>query len=99
MNTYYKGLLSNAITAQNDLRIKTSDANLLAQIDLLATINVKNLGNLMKIKADIDALPSANSTKATTLNEQLEKAIENFSASTTQIEDLIASNTSAPTPI
>lgn len=99
MNTYYEGLLSNAITAQNDLRIKTSDANLLAQIDLLATINVKNLGNLMKIKADIDALPSANSTKATTLNEQLEKAIENFSASTTQIEDLIASNTSAPTPI
>ena len=99
MNTYYTGLLNNAITAQSDLRIKTSDANLLAQIDLLANINVKNLGNLMKIKADIDALPSANSTKATTLNAQLEKAIEKFSASTTQIEDLIASNPSAPTSI
>jgi hypothetical protein len=99
MDTYYTGLLNNAITAQSDLRIKTSDANLLAQIDLLANINVKNLGNLMKIKADIDALPSANSTKATTLNEQLEKAIEKFSASTTQIEDLIASNPSAPTTI
>jgi hypothetical protein len=99
MNTYYTGLLSNAITAQSDLRIKTNDANLLAQIDLLANINVKNLGNLMKIKADIDALPSANSTKATTLNEQLEKAIEKFSESTSQIEDLIDSNPDTPTSI